>query len=56
MWTNQGKEALRPRPCYRTEEWGFNGKESSVLLFDEPVRCFKLQKPSEFHTNDLIAF
>ena len=37
MWTNQSKEALRPRPCYRTEEWGINGKESSVLLFDESI-------------------
>ena len=52
MWTNQGKEALRPRPCYRTEEWGFNDKESPVLLSDESVMSFKLQKPSEFHTND----
>ena len=38
MWTNQGKGELSPRPCYRTEVRDFNGKESSVLLFEESAR------------------
>ena len=33
-----GKGELSPRPCYRTEVRDFNGKESSVLLFEESAR------------------